>query len=98
MAIFGERMLRKLVMLLVAVEAARAEPVASPKNSRIALRYSTARVLIVGGVLEAGSDATIKELRGIQKRFPKLENADQVGGAWMNVVPRNSLAGGSRNR
>ena len=74
-------------MLLVAVETARAEPVASPKNSRIALRYSTARVLIVGGVLEAGSDATIKELRGIQKPFPKLENADQVGGAWMNVVP-----------
>ena len=58
MAILGERVLRKLVMLLVAVEAARAEPVASPKNSRIALRYSTARVLIVGGVLEL--EATLR--------------------------------------
>ncbi len=44
--------------------------------------------MIIGGALQARSDATIKELRDIQDRFPKLEGADMVAGAWMNVVPR----------
>lgn len=86
-------MLRKLVALLAVVTAAWGAPPASPKNSRIALRYENGRVLIVGGDINISDEAASKTLAPIHEKYPKLNNTDMAFGASINEVPPELLQG-----
>jgi hypothetical protein len=62
-----------------------AAPPASPKNSRIALRYGMGRVLIVGGNINVIDEATADAVSGIPAKYPKLSGIPV--GEWTNAVP-----------
>jgi hypothetical protein len=66
-------------------------PVVSPKNCRIALRYGPDRVLILGGAISAGPEATAKALQDLYEKYPKLDRPPVIVPERMNAVPAELL-------
>jgi hypothetical protein len=79
----------KRAALFAIVTAAGAAPAASPKDSRIALRYGVGQVLIMGGEIALTDEATSNALTAIHDKYPKL--LKMVAGEWMNAVPPRVL-------
>jgi hypothetical protein len=77
------------VLAAILTAAAWAAPAAAPKNSRIAVRYGLGHVLIVGGDVYLGDEATANALSRVYDNYPKLSSAPV--GEWMNAVPPEFL-------
>jgi hypothetical protein len=82
-------MLWKRTALFALLTVARAAPAASPKDSRIAIRYGFGKVLIMGGEIQPTDEATSGALSAIYNKYPKL--IKMVAGEWMNAVPPQLL-------
>jgi len=76
-------------LLFVLATAAFGQPVAPPITppdaARIALRYGTGQVLIMGGDIDARDASTAKTLKAIRDKYPKLKTIGAI--PEVNAIP-----------
>ena len=78
----------RAVVLIVAT-AALGAPVPAPKGARIAVRYGSTQVLIMGGDIYTGDAAATGILATVYDRYPRLRRTDEI--PFFSAVPPQLL-------
>src|SRR3954463_9126227 len=75
--------------VFIMATAAFGAPVPAPKGARIAVRYGSTQVLIVGEDIYTDDVATASILTTVYDRYPKLRRTDEI--PFVSAVPPSLL-------